>query len=377
MSNPSPWRTIPRKSAVIFLLAVFFTFASLGFANDVIDMGLQPPIRFGLQVPLFSLFAICYTVSGISLRGRFWKAVIPIFIVQFVCLGFLGYWFPEAPRPTQIGAEQSTHLQSRLLLDGLSMIASVCLGYAGLVYVTISETRRYVRAETEKATLEGEMVAAREVQRVMVPEDLPEIEGYAIESIYHPAAEVGGDFFQVIPLKSGRTLAVIGDVSGKGLRAAMIVSMIVGALGTVSSYTEEPAEILDELNRRLCGHMQEGFATCQIVRLEEQGRLTIANAGHLPSYMNGAEITFPGSLPLGLTESATYEKTSLRMTVGDAIVLLTDGIAEAQNDQRVLLGFTRIESMLTAGATARKIADAARQHGQNDDITALRVARLA
>lgn len=375
MTNPNPWQTVPRRSAVIFLTAVFFTFASFGFTNDVIDMGLQPPLRFAIGVLISGAFAVCYATSGMTLRGRFWKAFIPLFLLQFLCSALIGYWIPEPPRPNQINAHELERLQTRLVFDGLAIIASVCLGYAGFVYVSVSEGRRHIRAEAEKASLEGEMSAAREVQRVMVPEDLPSVSGYAIESVYRPASEVGGDFFQVIPLKSGRSLAVIGDVSGKGLRAAMVVSMIVGTLGTVSSYTEEPAEILDELNRRLCGHMQEGFATCQIVRLEEQGRLTIANAGHLPPYINGVEITFPGSLPLGLTETSSYDQTTLQMTVGDAIVLLTDGIAEAHNDQRVLLGFTRVESMLTAGATARNIAEAAQQHGQNDDITALRVAR--
>jgi serine phosphatase RsbU (regulator of sigma subunit) len=210
-----------------------------------------------------------------------------------------------------------------------------------------------------------------------VPEDLPRIDGYAIESVYLPAAEVGGDFFQVVPLRSGRSLVVIGDVSGKGLRAAMIVSMIVGALRTVSGYTEEPAEILGELNRRLCGHMQEGFATCLAVRLEETGRLALANAGHLPPYMNGTEVQFSGSLPLGLRESAAYEQTSLEMAAGDVVVLLTDGIAEARNEQRELLGFAQVESMIHAGATAKDIAGSAQRYGQNDDITVLRMVRLA
>src|SRR5262249_52297841 len=147
-----------------------------------------------------------------------------------------------------------------------------------------------------------------------------------------PAAEVGGDFFRVIALPSGRSLVVIGDVSGKGLRAAMIVSMIVGMLRTLSAFTEEPAEILGELNRRLCGQTHGGFATCLIVRLDDQ-LLTLANAGHLPPYVNGAEIPLAGSLPLGLVESAGYTQTSLEMRAGDRIVLLTDGIPEARNPQ--------------------------------------------
>jgi serine phosphatase RsbU (regulator of sigma subunit) len=268
-------------------------------------------------------------------------------------------------------------LQHRLLFDGLAIIASICLGYAGFVFVSVSESRRHIRAQTEKALLEGEMSAAREVQRVMVPEDIPHVPSYSIECVYRPAAEVGGDFFQVMPLKTGHTLIAIGDVSGKGLPAAMIVSMIVGTLRTVSGYTEEPAEILAELNQRLNGRMHGGFATCLVARLEQQGRLTLANAGHLPPYRNGTEIVFPGSLPLGLSESEAYEQISLDVAVGDEFVVMTDGIAEAQNDQHVLFGFARIQSMLSAGATAKSLADAAQQHGQEDDITVLVVARLA
>jgi hypothetical protein len=371
----SPWRSTPSKSVVLFLLAVFFVFASFGFANDSIDMGNQPPLRFAVSVVLFGLFAVVYSASGISLRSRFWIVGLPVIALQAVCIGFLNHWFPDLPQPAQMDALEIARLHSRLAFDGLATIVCVCLGYTGLVYVSVSEARRHIKNEAEKATLEGEMTAAREVQRMMVPEDLPRVKGYAIESVYRPAAEVGGDFFQVIPLECGRALVVIGDVSGKGLRAAMIVSMMVGTLRTVSGYSEEPAEILGELNRRLFGRMHGGFATCLAVRLEEEGRLTLANAGHLPPYLNGAEVEFAGSLPLGLDESAVYEQTSIEMAIGDGFVLLTDGIAEAHNDQRVLLGFARVEEMLRAGATARNVAEVAQQHGQNDDITVLRVAR--
>ncbi len=221
--------------------------------------------------------------------------------------------------------------------------------------------------------VQQELDAAREVQLLLVPEALPHIPGYSVDSVYRPAAEVGGDFFQVIPLRSGRTLLVIGDVSGKGLRAAMIVSMIVGTLRTVSGFTEEPAEILSELNRNICGRMGAGFATCLVARLDEPGKLTLANAGHLPPYINGIEIELEGSLPLGLIESASYEQTAMAMANGDVAVLLTDGICEAQNEHRVLFGFARIESMLRESASAGDLALAAQQHGQNDDLTVLRV----
>lgn len=229
-----------------------------------------------------------------------------------------------------------------------------------------AERRKQERAQQE-------LDAAREIQRILVPEDLPLVPGYSVESIYRPAAEVGGDFFQVIPLASGRTLLAIGDVSGKGLRAAMIVSMIVGTLRTVAGFTEEPAEILAELNRRLFGRMGEGFATCLALRLEDAGKLTLANAGHLPPYIDGVEMGLAGSLPLGLIDSASYEQITMRLAPGEAAVLLTDGICEAQDDRHVLFGFARVESMLRRGASAGEVAQAAQQHGQNDDLTVLRV----
>ncbi len=375
MNSTGMWRTTPLKTRITFLLAVFFIFAGIGFANDIINMGRQPLLRFAISVLIISVFAVLYAASGVILRRRFWKAFVPLCALQFLSMGLLAHAFPDAFQAVQLNAAETDRLHARLALDGFAVIASIALGYTGFVSVSISEGRRYLKSQTEKATLEGEMAAAREVQRVMVPEDLPLIKGYALESVYHPASEVGGDFFQVIPLPGGRTLIVIGDVSGKGLRAAMIVSMIVGMLCAVSGFTEEPAEILGELNRRLFGGTHCCFATCLVVRLEEGGQLTLADSGHPPPYLNGTEIPFAGSMPLGLTETATYSQTNLDMRAGDRIVLLTDGIAEARNEQGALLGFPLVERLLREGATARSLAETAQRHGQNDDITVISITR--
>ena len=369
------WRKAPRSTTVVFLLGVFFIFASFGFVSDLTDMGSERPLRFAIYVILSGLFPVVYAYAGVTLRGKFWKALIPVFVLHFASFGLLGRYLPENPRPKALNPAATIDLQNRLVFDGISIIIAVCLGYTGLIFVSIREGRRYGKTEMEKAVLEGEMTAAREVQRVMVPEDLPQIAGYSIESVYRPAADVGGDFFQVVPLKSGRALVVIGDVSGKGLRAAMIVSMIVGILSTVSGYTEEPAEILDELNRRLCGRVYEGFVTCLVLRLGDEGRIAIANAGHLPPFVHGAELRVQESLPLGLSLNQAYEETAVQLNRGEALVLLTDGVVEARNPQGELLGFGEVETMLRAGATAREVAEVAERQGQNDDITVLQVAR--
>lgn len=377
MRAPILWRTIPLRVRIIFLAAVFCVFAGIGIANDIIDAGRWPVPRFAFSVGLIGVFAIGYATSGIILRNRFWKAMLPLMAVQFVTMGFVAHRFPDVPQPTQMNREQTKSLHTRMAFDGAAVIVTVLLGYIGFVHVSVSEARRYAKTQAEKATLEGEMAAAREVQRVMVPEKLPYISGYDVESVYRPAAEVGGDFFQVIRLKNSRTLLVIGDVSGKGLSAAMIVSTIVGMLWVVSAYTEEPAEILSELNRRLCGRTQGGFATCLIVRLEAAGRLTLASAGHPPPFLNGTEFSLGGSMPLGLVENTAYVQTALEMHAGDKAVLLTDGIPEARNEDGALLGFSRVESLLREGANASGVAEAAQNYGQNDDLTVISIARQA
>lgn len=369
------WRTTPLRSRVIFLAGVFCLFASFGFTTDTIDLGRQSALHLTLSVLIAATFSVCYAAFSIVLRGKFWKALLPLLVLHFCSLAALARLLPDPPPAVQYDAGGTKLLHDRLAFDGMAVIISVALGYAAFVHVSISEGRRHGRLQAEKAALENEMAAAREIQRVMVPEVLPLSPGYAIESVYRPAAEVGGDFFQVMPLKSGRTLVILGDVSGKGLRAAMIVSMIIGMLRTLGASSEEPAEILTEMNRRLCGHMHEGFATCLAVRLELNGWLTIANAGHLAPYLSAAELPFAGTMPLGMVETVTYEQTGMEMQPGEVAILLTDGVAEAQNQQGVLFGFSGVESLLRNGATARTVADAAQHYGQADDITVISIAR--
>lgn len=362
---------------MVFLAAVFFIFSIIGYSVDIANLGSQSDNHLAIGVLITGGFAVCYAILGVKLRNKFWGVFVPLLVVQVLVNIVLANVFPDAAQLSRFDPAQTHHLHNRMAFDSIAIMTSVILGYIGFITVSVSTARRYARAQLGKAALETEMEAAREVQRVMVPEVIPPIIGYAIQSVYRPAAEVGGDFFQVIPLPSGRTLVVIGDVSGKGLRAAMIVSMIVGMLRTVASFTEEPAVILSELNRRLCGKTHGGFATCLIVRVEEQGRLTLANAGHPPPYMNGAETAFSGSMPLGLVEDAAYEQSRIEMRVGDEAVLVTDGIAEAQNAQHVLLGFPRVESLLREGASMKHVADVAQEYGQADDLTVISIARAS
>ena len=195
-----------------------------------------------------------------------------------------------------------------------------------------------------------------------------------MDAVYLPASEVGGDFYQVLDLESGSRLVVVGDVSGKGLRAAMLVSVAVGALRAAQS--DSPAEVLAVMNSALCGSSGGGFVTCCCVRVDPNGEAVIANAGHLPPYLAGREAETDPGLPLGVVRGAEYTETRVTLEAnGEALVLFSDGVVEAENAQRELFGFDRTREI--AGKSAQEIADAAKAWGQNDDITVVTVRRNA
>jgi hypothetical protein len=375
-SNPW-WKNTPWWSIITFVLAVFFTFSSLGFVFDIVDMGRQAPLRFALSVLMVALFSTSYAVTCIWFRKRWWIPILPIFVIQNLCMNLLYRWLPEPPPFTQLDPVQLSRFHTRLVFDGASTVASVILGYIGFVVVSISEARRRIRLQADKAALDTELAAAREIQRLMVPEQLPPAPGYAIESVYRPAAQVGGDFFEVIALEAGETLVVIGDVSGKGIGAAMIVSMLIGMLRTISRSSHDPARILAELNDRLFESRQGGFVTCLAARLDPSGGVALANAGHLPPWLNGAEVAFSGSLPLSLLPAAAPEQTAIAMRPGDRLTLITDGVVEARDAAGTLFGFDRTRGLMQQDGSPLALAEAAMRHGQNDDLTVISIRRTA
>jgi Stage II sporulation protein E (SpoIIE) len=225
--------------------------------------------------------------------------------------------------------------------------------------------------------LEREMQSAREIQRVLIPDVLPSLEGFAVTSAYHPALEVGGDFFQIIREKQGSTIVALGDVSGKGLKAAMRVSLIVGVLRSLSDANCGPVEMLERLNRCLCERRQSGFVTAVILRFHPSGAVTLANAGHLPPFLNQRELTIEGSLPLGILSSAIYDEVSILLRAGDQLSLYTDGLVEARSASGELFGFERLNALFSSRPSAEQATEAAVAFGQEDDITVLTLTRLA
>ena len=255
---------------------------------------------------------------------------------------------------------------------GIAFILNTLL-FLALIFTIARES--FLERERQ-SRIELEIKSAQEIQHVLVPEETPAIPGFTISSIYRPAEEVGGDFFQVIPISGGGALIVLGDVSGKGLKAAMTVALIVGTLRTLADYTQSPAEILARLNRRLIGRTDGGFATCLCARVDSGGTVALANAGHLSPFHNSAELPIAGSLPLGLAPDTKYDEVAIHLREDDSLTLYTDGVIEAQSETGELYGFERAATLAASNPTVEQIVDAACAFGQKDDITVLRLVRL-
>ena len=236
---------------------------------------------------------------------------------------------------------------------------------------------RFVRISQEEQRSAAEISAARSVQALLIPTQLPSNRNFMLESAYLPVNGVGGDFFQVLPLKDDSLLIVVGDVSGKGLQAAMNSSTLVGALRNELSH--DPATVLNHLNHVLIGAVASPgtamkeldcapcFATCLCARVYPDGTTTIANAGHLNPYRDGREIALAGSLPLGVIADVEYEQATFQLNRGDRLVFLSDGVVEATNGEGELFGFERTQQV--SNESARYIAQTAQRFGQTDDIT--------
>jgi hypothetical protein len=235
-------------------------------------------------------------------------------------------------------------------------------------------------AMNRQGTMEQELKSARELQHVLIPKRLPEVQGFAVTSAYRPAHEVGGDFFQIIPLEGpnfGSTLIVLGDVSGKGLKAAMAVSFIVGTVCTAAKFTSSPSKLLAELNQRLFGRLDGGFTTCVALRIDFDGHCAVASAGHPAPFLNRNELEMEGSLPLGIIPGVAYPETSFDMREGDHIAMYTDGLIEARNAKGEIFSFERLNALFSTRPGAAAASGVAVQFGQEDDITVLTVTRLA
>jgi hypothetical protein len=354
---------LPRFTAGLTLLLIVST-----VLGDEIFFGLVPhavAIHFVTvsQILQFLFFALLLwvVVEGIRQHGVEGWLVLPIvalrgigaFSIQLNLLHIRLNWFP-------FGVTVNLGSIANLLI---AMIIALLL------------LRRLLRSVRSQRLMALDVKHAQEVQQVILPEARLAMPGLTVESEYRPAREVGGDFFQIIPHKTdGSLLIVAGDVTGKGLKAGMLVALLVGAIRSTSDWSTDPMVILKALNQRLMGR-NDAHATCLALRIAVDGEATLANAGHMPPYLNGEPVAMEGALPLGMIEGAELSAMHFQLKQDDKLVLMSDGIAEATDAEGHLFGFERIHELLRTATTAAAVANAAQSFGQEDDISVISVTR--
>ena len=339
----------------------------------LVDRG-GPSIDIALAVVgLFSAFwLLCWlvfvfiTLISATLRRNFEAGLLLIPLL----LTLVGWFEPFLRSGMSIWTGHAYHSPLTLQAGPIPIHFSSIADFAGLMVIVLIIFVRFLRIQRDQERVSNELAAARSVQELLIPQEKLETPGFEVDSVYTPANEVGGDFFFVQPTADGGLLVVIGDVAGKGLKAAMNVSMLMGALRGLRE--RRPARILQALNRVLTG--SESFTTCQAACFGANGELVLANAGHLPPYLNSQEVTIPGSLPLGVVPEVVYDEIHLYLHPGDRLLLLSDGVVEATRPSGELFGFDRVHNL--SNQSAFYIADAARSFGQQDDITVVTVRRL-
>jgi serine phosphatase RsbU (regulator of sigma subunit)/anti-sigma regulatory factor (Ser/Thr protein kinase) len=311
-----------------------------------------------------------------ELRAAGVKLVVPL-VTQGELIGLLNL----GPRLS----EQDYSGEDRRLLESLAAQAAPAVRVGQLVREQEAEVRSRER-------LDAELAVARLIQQNFLPRQVPQMQGWAVAADYRPAREVGGDFYDFIDLPDGRLGIVIGDVTDKGVPAALVMAATRSVLRASAQRLIEPGAVLERVNEHLCPDIPENmFVTCLYGVLEPaSGRLVFANAGHnLPLVaLDGttSELRARG-MPLGLMTGMSYEQTEARLQPGSQLLLYSDGITEAHDPGREMFGGPRLAAaMAEAGGgdggrlisalLERLRAFTAAAAEQEDDITLVAIRRL-
>jgi serine phosphatase RsbU (regulator of sigma subunit)/predicted ester cyclase len=253
--------------------------------------------------------------------------------------------------------------------------------------------RRMEQQRIERERFEQELLVARRIQHALLPKAVPELEGWEILPHYQPAREVGGDFYDFPPVADGRVGLVIGDVSGKGIPAAVLMASTQSVLRAISQRGDSlPDQVLTEANEVLCTYIPPNmFVTCFYAILDpESGHLSYANAGHTLPFCkrhneDQADELRARGMPLGLIPGMSYEQQETSLVPRDAVLFCTDGLVEAHDPRGEMFGTPRLRSLLSErpeagrGLSATLMKELERFTGegreQEDDITLLTLER--
>jgi serine phosphatase RsbU (regulator of sigma subunit)/ketosteroid isomerase-like protein len=256
--------------------------------------------------------------------------------------------------------------------------------------------QRLQRERIERARIEQELQVARSIQQASLPKEVPELEGWEISPYYQPAREVGGDFYDFHLLPEGKLGLAVGDATGKGVPAALVMSTTCGMLRAVSQALESssPGVMLERVNEALHPSIPANmFVTCFYAILEpESGSLSYANAGHDLPYLRrrggdgDAEELRARGMPLGLMPGMSYEEKETILQASEAALFYSDGLVEAHDPRGEMFGFPRLRAHIAEHGEERSLGDFLMEElysfveegwEQEDDITLLTLRRSA
>jgi serine phosphatase RsbU (regulator of sigma subunit) len=259
----------------------------------------------------------------------------------------------------------------------------------------LTELLRRQRLEQEireRERIGHELRVARRIQQASLPKEVPTIEGWQITPFYRPAREVGGDFYDFHLLSEGHVGLVVGDATGKGVPAALVMSSTRSMLRALARASNSPGEVLEQVNDLLVADIPPNmFVTCFYAILDlKNGSLRYANAGHdLPYLHRGrgeAEELRARGMPLGLMPGMGYEEKEIKLDAGEGVFFYSDGLVEAHDPKGEMFGFPRLRTLIAEHGEERSLGDflleklysfVGESWEQEDDITLLTLERSA
>jgi serine phosphatase RsbU (regulator of sigma subunit) len=270
-----------------------------------------------------------------------------------------------------------------------------------LLHLALKETvreleasREVVRLKTleERKKMEQELALAQETQESLLPRNLPEFENFRIHAFNKPTRYVGGDFYDFLQMRSGELMGVLADVSGKGMAAALLSSMVLGALGTEFRSGSAPQDVLNRVNQLLCEKsLPYQFVTLFLFLLNPDGAGQFISAGHNTAYLfrrasEKIEWLVPDAYFLGMFDFASYQSRALHLDQGDILVVYSDGLTDAESPQGAIFGEKRLLEIIQQGAPSgsraveqtclKAIESFTEGMAQVDDITFVVVEKL-